>query len=57
VRIITPRLVSAMHAAGVEVHAWTINDAATMERLLAIGVDGLVTDRADLALELLRRRH
>lgn len=55
VRIITPRLVSAMHQAGVEVHVWTINDIPTMERLLAMGVDGLVTDRADLALELLRR--
>jgi glycerophosphoryl diester phosphodiesterase len=56
VRIVTPRLVSAMHAAGVEVHVWTINDTATMELLLAIGVDGIVTDRADLALELLGRR-
>jgi glycerophosphoryl diester phosphodiesterase len=56
VRIITPRLVSTMHAAGVEVHVWTINDVATMERLLAMGVDGLVTDRADLALEVVRRR-
>ncbi|MHA6668245.1 glycerophosphodiester phosphodiesterase [Homoserinimonas sp. A447] len=56
VRIITPRLVTSMHAAGVEVHAWTINDVPTMERLLTIGVDGLVTDRADLALEVVRRR-
>lgn len=55
VRIITPRLVSAMHLAGVEVHVWTINDVPTMERLLAMGVDGLVTDRADLALQLLGR--
>lgn len=55
VRIITPRLVSAMHGVGVEVHAWTINDLPTMERLLSMGVDGLVTDRADLALELLGR--
>ena len=56
VPIITPRLVNSMHAAGVEVHAWTINDVTTMERLLDIGVDGLVTDRADLALEVVRRR-
>ena len=31
------------HAAGVEVHAWTINEPAAMDRLLALGVDGLVT--------------
>ena len=55
VPIITPRLVSAVHATGAEVHAWTINDVPTMTRLLAIGVDGIVTDRADLALELVRQ--
>jgi len=32
------------------VHLWTINERADMDRLLALGVDGLVTDRADLAL-------
>jgi len=52
VTIITPRLLSTMQAAGVEVHVWTINDVPTMERLLAMGVDGIVTDRADLALPL-----
>lgn len=52
----TPRTIAAFHAAGVEVHAWTINDEPTMERLLDLGVDGLVTDRADLALAVLERR-
>ena len=53
---ITPRTVAAFHAAGVEVHVWTINDEETMERLLDLGVDGLVSDRADVALEVLARR-
>ena len=52
----TPRTIAAFHAAGVEAHAWTINDEATMERLLDLGVDGLVTDRSDLALRVLARR-
>lgn len=52
----TPRTIAAFHAAQVEVHVWTINDEPTMERLLDLGVDGLVTDRADLAIEVLRRR-
>lgn len=52
----TPRTLAAFHAAGVEAHAWTINDEATMERLLDLGVDGLVTDRADLAVGVLARR-
>jgi len=42
--------------AGVEVHIWTINDAATMNRLLDAGVDGIMTDRADIAVDVFRRR-
>lgn len=52
----TSRTIAAFHAAEVEVHAWTINDESTMERLLDVGVDGLVTDRADIAMAVLRRR-
>jgi glycerophosphoryl diester phosphodiesterase len=54
--IATPRMVRRLHAAGVEVHFWTINDEATMTRLLAMGADGLVTDRVDLALALSGRK-
>lgn len=52
----TPRTIAAFHAAGVEVHVWTINDEATMMRLLGLGVDGLVSDRADIAMRVLRSR-
>jgi glycerophosphoryl diester phosphodiesterase len=53
VRVISPRMVRVLQSAEVEVHVWTVNDRADMRRLLDIGVDGLITDRADLALELL----
>ena len=49
-RIVTPRLIDAAHRHDVEVHVWTVNDPADMRRLVAMGVDGIVTDRADLAL-------
>lgn len=52
-RIVTPRLIDAAHRHGVEVHVWTVNDPKDMRRLIAMGVDGLVTDRADVALDLL----
>lgn len=54
-RITSERMIRRLHAAGVEVHVWTINDPHRMAELLDLGVDGLVTDRADLALEAVRR--
>ncbi|MGY4856820.1 glycerophosphodiester phosphodiesterase family protein [Cryobacterium sp. AP23] len=51
-QIVTPRVIRHMHALGIEVHVWTVNDPAQMRRLLALGVDGLVTDRCDLAARL-----
>jgi glycerophosphoryl diester phosphodiesterase len=51
-RTTTPRMVRRLHAAGVEVHVWTINDVAVARALLEHGVDGIVTDRADLMLPL-----
>lgn len=39
----------------VEVHIWTINDPAEMERFIEMGLDGIMTDRTDLLLEILGR--
>ena len=51
-RVLTPRLIAAAHRHGVEVHVWTVNEPDDMRRLIEMGVDGLVTDRADLALSI-----
>lgn len=56
VRIVTPRFLNRCHRAGLQVHVWTVNDPADMERLLELGVDGLVSDRADLLAGVLTRR-
>lgn len=54
-RVLTPRLIDAAHRHGVEVHVWTVNSPDDMRRLVEMGVDGIVTDRADVALQLLGR--
>lgn len=41
--------VKALHTAGFRVVPWTVNDPARMEELLRWNVDGLITDRPDLA--------
>jgi glycerophosphoryl diester phosphodiesterase len=48
VRFDSPGFISAIKQHGVEVHFWTINDPAEASRLLSLGADGIVTDRADL---------
>lgn len=55
-RILTDRLVRTAHARGKQVHVWTIDDEAQIERLLDAGVDGIFTDRPDTLKKVLRRR-
>ncbi len=55
IEVIDPdgEFVRKAHANGFAVHVWTINDRATMERLLDLGVDGIMTDRPSLLAQVL----
>lgn len=50
----TPRVVAAAHAHNIAVQFWTINDEDEMRRLVSLGVDGITTDRPDLALAIVK---
>ena len=53
--VATARFVAGAHAHNVQVHVWTVNETDDMQRLLDVGVDGIITDRPDRLLALLGR--
>jgi glycerophosphoryl diester phosphodiesterase len=55
-RVATRRFVRLVHGAGREVYVWTLNDPAWMLAAMSHGVDGLITDRPDVARVVVARR-
>lgn len=47
--------VKMAQALGLKVLVWTVNDPALMARMIGYGVDGLITDRPDVAIEVLKK--
>ncbi|MBW8804407.1 MAG: glycerophosphodiester phosphodiesterase [Catenulisporales bacterium] len=54
--VVDSRLLTAAHALDLPVHVWTVNDAATMEELLDLGADGIMTDDLDALKTVLTKR-
>ena len=48
ISLATKPLIARAHAAGLAVHVWTVNDAETMNSLLDLGADGIMTDQTEL---------
>ena len=40
--------------AGLQVHAWTVNTPADMEKVISLGVDGIITNHPDSLIDLLK---
>jgi len=53
-RVVSPRFVRYARESGLAVNVWTVDDAIDMRRLMSWGVDGLISDRPDIAVEVVR---
>jgi glycerophosphoryl diester phosphodiesterase len=51
--VATPPFIARAHKLGLQVHVWTVNDRPTMEGLLDLGVDGIMTDETVTLREVL----
>lgn len=52
-RVATAPLVSALHARRYRVNVWTVDDPAAVRRAIALGVDGIISNRPDLVRDVL----
>jgi glycerophosphoryl diester phosphodiesterase len=55
IRVVSRRFVEEAHRAGLSVQVWTVNRESDARRLLAWGVDALITDRPDIMVPLIKR--
>jgi len=53
-QIISPAFVRGAHRAGVLVQVWVVDREEDVRRLLGWGVDGVITDRPDVAVPVVR---
>jgi glycerophosphoryl diester phosphodiesterase len=55
-RLATAQFIRRAHAAGLQVHVWTVNDPAAMAQILDLGADGIMTDQTEALRDLLVSR-
>jgi glycerophosphoryl diester phosphodiesterase len=53
IEVVNERFVANAHRIGVPVHVWTVNERNEINRLLDLGVDGIMTDETELLREVL----
>jgi len=53
-RIVTRRFLDAAHARNMRVHVWTVNEVEAMQRLIDLGVDGIMTDYPERLVKILK---
>lgn len=56
IRLVDRRLIDRAHELDIQVHVWTIDDPGEMNRLIDLGVDGLMTDQPEILKSVLKAR-
>lgn len=54
--MLTQQFINKAHRAGKEIHVWTVNSEESMERVLDMGVDAIITDKPAQAQELIYKK-
>ena len=57
VPIVTKRFIDYVHKENKFVHVWTINTKSEMEKLIELGVDGLMTDRPSVLFKVMKKNN
>ncbi|SEQ55898.1 glycerophosphodiester phosphodiesterase [Piscibacillus halophilus] len=52
----TEEIIEGAQRLGMDIHYWTINDEETMRELIDAGVDGIITDRPDMLIDILEEK-
>lgn len=55
--VVNRRFVTTAHRSEIPIHVWTVNERSEMERLLDLGVDGIMTDEATLLHDVFIERN
>jgi len=51
-KLITQKMVNKAHEKGMQIITWTVNDIPTMQKLMHMGVDSIITDYPNLVAQL-----
>jgi glycerophosphoryl diester phosphodiesterase len=57
IKIVTQRFINYVQKKGLKIIVWTINDLKTMDKLISMGVDGIITDKPLELKQLLAKKN
>jgi glycerophosphoryl diester phosphodiesterase len=52
--LVTPELIKELHHKNIQIIPWTVNEITDMKNLITMGVDGIITDYPNRAIELIK---